>query len=183
MLRHPFLFAPTRAEGSEPVHPSCLSEEELLKECELRNDRRSGPGGQHRNKVETAVIALHQPTSTLAEASERRKQAENRRVAIFRLRLALAVGQRCREPRTQPSALWVERVKNRRIMVSAAHADFPCLLAELLDVLDAAQYSLPAAAEHFGVAASQLVKLLRQLPAALVAVNTARLALGMHKLS
>ena len=79
--------------------------------------------------------------------------------------------------------MWAERVKNRRITVSAEHADFPCLLAELLDVLDVAQYSLPTAAEHFGVAASQLVKLLRQFPAALVAVNTARMALGMHKLS
>jgi hypothetical protein len=165
------------------MHPSCLSEEELLKQCELRNDRRSGPGGQHRNKVETAVIVLHRPTSILAEASERRKQAENRRVAIFRLRLALAVGYRSGEQPSSPSPLWRSRVQNKRIAVSAEHVDFPCLLAELLDFLDRAQYQMPATAEHFGVAASQLVKMLRQFSPALVAVNRARAELGMHKLS
>ena len=37
------------------IHPAALPFDALLKECEVRRLRRSGPGGQHRNKVETAV--------------------------------------------------------------------------------------------------------------------------------
>ena len=35
------------------THPSLLSESELNQQCEFRAQRRSGPGGQHRNKTST----------------------------------------------------------------------------------------------------------------------------------
>ena len=58
-------------------HPAALSPEELLHQCRARRTRRSGPGGQHRNKVETAGVLTHAPTGVQAEANERRSQAEN----------------------------------------------------------------------------------------------------------
>ena len=73
------------------MHPVNLSDEALLAECETIRQRRSGPGGQHRNKVETAIRLLHRPTGVTGQASERRSQAENLQQALFRLRLALAV--------------------------------------------------------------------------------------------
>lgn len=165
------------------VHPCCLSEEALVKECSLRNDRRSGPGGQHRNKVETAVIIVHLPTGTQAEASQRRSHADNRREAIARLRLSLAT--RIRHPATNPtpSQLWRQRVHGSRLSVSSSHSDFACLLAELLDRLHVCNYALPECAEYFSVTSSQLIKLLKQHPPALVQVNAAREDRGMHKLS
>jgi len=66
----------------------------LLRACVLRRGRTRGPGGQNRNKVETAVYLLHRPTGVAAAATERRSQAENLRVALFRLRLQLAVAVR-----------------------------------------------------------------------------------------
>ena len=43
----------------DPPHPACLTEAALLKQCVLRFGRTAGPGGQHRNKVETAVCITH----------------------------------------------------------------------------------------------------------------------------
>ncbi|MFN5074262.1 MAG: peptide chain release factor family protein [Planctomyces sp.] len=72
-------------------HPSCLPPEQLLADCLLRTSRHSGPGGQHRNKVETAVELIHQPTGISGFAAETRSQDTNRQTALFRLRLLLAV--------------------------------------------------------------------------------------------
>ncbi len=166
-----------------PVHPCCLTEEELLKECTLRNDRRSGPGGQHRNKVETAVIIVHQPTGTQAEANQRRSQADNRREAIARLRLSLATRVRTPSTHATPSELWQQRAHASRLSVSSTHSHFACLLAECLDRLHADDYSLQKSAEFFAVTSSQLIKLLRQHPPAFIQVNAARVDRGMHKLS
>ena len=72
-------------------HPVELSDAALLAGCEVRRLRRSGPGGQNRNKVETAVQLVHLDTGLVAEANERRSQAENRKTALRRLRLQLAL--------------------------------------------------------------------------------------------
>lgn len=165
------------------LHPSCLSEEQLLKDCTLRSDRRSGPGGQHRNKVETAVIILHVPTGIQAEANQRRSQADNRREAIARLRLTLATQVRRASRDELPSGLWRQRTQAGKLNVSSKHSDFACLLAECLDRLLLCDYALPPCAEFFGVSSSQLLKLLRQHPPALLAVNAERQQRGMHKLT
>ena len=78
-------------EAATPVHPAALDPEVLARQCEFRATRRSGPGGQNRNKVETAVVLTHRPTGLTAQASERRTQGENRRAALERLRLELAL--------------------------------------------------------------------------------------------
>src|SRR5580700_11047614 len=82
-----------RTQGSAGTggHPAALDPEVLAAQCEFRATRGSGPGGQNRNKVETAVIFTHRPTGIRAQASERRTQGENRRVALERLRLELAL--------------------------------------------------------------------------------------------
>ena len=56
--------------GAGVAHPVDLDDEELLRVCDETRTRRSGPGGQHRNKVETAVVLLHKPTGVTAEWNE-----------------------------------------------------------------------------------------------------------------
>jgi protein subunit release factor B len=59
---------------------------DLAKDCAISFFRASGPGGQHRNKVETGVRVLHVPTDTIAAATEERSQSRNRDRAFERLR-------------------------------------------------------------------------------------------------
>jgi hypothetical protein len=165
-------------------HPAALAEAELLKHCTVRRTKRSGPGGQHRNKVETAVVISHTPTGITAEASERRSQEQNRRQALFRLRINLALGVRTQiAPQSPLSPLWQSRLRGETLSVSEEHEDFPALLAEALDHLQAFQWDVKLAADRLQVSSSQLVKLLRREPRALALVNAHRAAGGLPKLS
>jgi hypothetical protein len=165
------------------LHPAARPVLRLLRECVVRRTRRSGPGGQHRNKVETAVIIEHQPTGISAEAGERRSQEENRLVALFRLRLTLAV--ELRQPvdfTDSPSQLWQGRCRGGRLAVNPRHDDFPALLAEAMDVLAFCEGDIKAAAETLGCTPSQLTKFVQLEPRAIAAVNQAREQRGLHKL-
>jgi hypothetical protein len=163
------------------MHPAALPPDELLQQCDETRTRRGGPGGQHRNKVETAVVLVHLPTGLSAEASERRSQAENRRVALWRLRLALALSHRELSAAT-PSALWASRVRGRQLAIAADHDDYPSLVAEAIDSLMAVGFEMRAAADSLGVSMSQLTKLFRKVPAAWVAVNRLRGEVGLAPL-
>lgn len=184
-------------------HPACLSDEELLLACDVSTGRSGGPGGQNRNKVETLVELTHRATGVSAHAGERRSQMENKRVALKRLRLALAVHVRIAVPTGEVgSELWRARrraapkdaragspPRNRweaggegTIEVNPEHHDYPCLLAEAMDVLGAAGWDPKKASLRLNCSSSQLVKLIKEHPPALIKVNEEREGLGMRKL-
>ncbi len=162
-------------------HPAQYPIERLLADCRIERTRRTGPGGQHRNKVETAVVIDHLPTGLRSEASERRSQAENRRVAIQRLRVKLALSVR-NEPSTAVNEIWQQRVAGKKISVNPEHQDFPALLAEALDCVYALKFDFSAAALHLGVTSSQLIKFLKTAPVAMLQVNQQRENLGLSPL-
>lgn len=172
------------------MHPAALPEDALRQQVEARRSRSSGPGGQHRNKVETTVHLTHRPTGIQAHAGERRSQAENLRVALRRLRLNLALQHR--SPLTderfmapgahQPSALWRSRLRAGRIAINPEHDDFPALLAEALDALHLYEDELERTATALRVSNTQLVKLLGLEPQALLALNQRRAARGLRPL-
>ncbi len=165
------------------AHPADLSEEQLLRLCELRRQRRSGPGGQHRNKVETAVVITHRPSGVRAEATERRSQEENRRIAISRLRRRLAVLVRSeRAASSGPSRLWQSRCLGERLRVDPRHEDFPRLLAEALDVLAGCGWEPRPAADRLHVTSSQLIRFLKLEPLAWQTINARRQDMGLHLL-
>ena len=165
------------------MHPATLDEIELLRQCELTSGRGSGPGGQNRNKVETAVRLLHVSSGVIASATERRHKEQNRRQAVFRLRVKLAVQVREPiDPGSPPTARWSMRVNAGRLMINPAHEDFPALLAEAMDRLAVVGYDHAAAAEALGVSGSQLLKLLKDEPTAFERFNQQRRERGLHPL-
>lgn len=173
--------------GPRYPHPAALSEPELLKHCEWGRTRSSGPGGQHRNKVETTVWITHTSTGVEAHASERRSAEDNRHMAIFRLRLALATEVRCAVPKGDAwgdarSALWKSRCKDSRISCNPSHLDYPSLLAEALDNIHSVGHDEHKAATRLSCTVSQLVRFIKDHPPALTWWNSARAETGKHPL-
>ncbi len=166
---------------SSSTHPARLAEDELLAHCSLSKGRAGGPGGQHRNKVETKVTIEHEPSGIIAHASERRSAVENRSVALFRLRLLLATKIRCPVPIGEcRSALWLSRTSGGKIACNPEHHDFPAMLAEALDVLASVRQDPRKAALRLGCSASQLTKLIKDHPPAFERWNHDREELGEH---
>lgn len=93
--------------SDEPEIERVVAEGEL----EVTYFKSSGPGGQHKNKRETAVRVRHVPTGITVVAAEERSQARNREVALHRLQLKLAALRRKRKRRlaTKPTRASVER--------------------------------------------------------------------------
>ena len=85
--------------------------DKLARQCDITFHRASGPGGQHRNKVETAVRVVHRPTGLIARASERRSREQNRREALKRLAEKIAL--RSRRPKPRVATVKSEAVRER----------------------------------------------------------------------
>lgn len=77
----------------------------LKSEVEITAFKSSGPGGQHKNKTESAIRIKHLPTGIIVIAAESRSQLQNRELAWQRLIEKLAKRRQKRKPRvpTRPS--------------------------------------------------------------------------------
>lgn len=162
-------------------HLAAMHPDKLLEQCTLKQTRGTGPGGQHRNKVATAIILTHNPTGTIGQASERREQIANRKVALFRLRvnLALAIRNLAICP---PSQLIKSRIVGKSIKVNPMHNDFPAILAEVLDNLYGMKLDAPRTAAKLGCSTTQLIKFLNLDHNAIEKVNKDRKQKKMHPL-
>ena len=61
--------------------PDTVRKEDL----EISYYRGSGPGGQHRNKTDSACRMKHTPTGTVTKSEEHKKQGQNRKAAWTRM--------------------------------------------------------------------------------------------------
>lgn len=166
-----------------PVHPSMLDEDELLKSVKLERGRTGGPGGQHRNKNETAVTLTHGPTGISAQAGERRHAEMNRKAALRRLRLRMAVEHRVALPAGDVrSERWRERCRKGRIVCAERHTDYPAMLAEAMDMLASCGWDQKKAAARLEVSTTQLVRFVGSHAPALAAWNVERGERGLSSL-
>ncbi len=168
----------------EGEHPAMLDDELFLNDVQFDFGRTGGPGGQHRNRKATACTATHVPTSVSGTASERRRQSENRKMSVSRLRRALAIRVRRNiEPKTfKTSPLWEERRDGDVLPTNPKHRDYPHILTEVLDALHATGFDHKEAAELLCISPSQVIKLVGHDKDALSFVNEQRKATSLHPL-
>ena len=170
--------------ASEPdsvtQHPCDSPVATLLAKCQVTRTRGSGPGGQHRNKVETAIVVKHEPSGVIGQASEKRSQQANQEVAIARLRVNLALA--IRTQRQSCSDRWQARTRQGKLQVNAKHFDYAAILAEAMDFVWQHQFDVAATAKQIGVSTSQLIKFLKTCPVAFESINRRRQDLNLNTL-
>ena len=95
--------------------------EVLKKEVIIETYKSSGPGGQRKNKTETAIRLRHLPSGITVTATEHRSQAQNRNLAFQRLRkrlLKLNQPRKRRIPTSVPVGV-IERKQEEKKIHSA----------------------------------------------------------------
>jgi len=94
--------------------------EDKIRNIKIEYYRSRGPGGQRKNKKETAVRIRHIPTGITVIATEFRSQARNRQLALERLRGRLERRKKKKKPRipTRIPASVKERVLKKKRLKS-----------------------------------------------------------------
>jgi hypothetical protein len=155
--------------------------------CEVDRYRSRGPGGQHRNKTESAVRLRHRATGVIAHGDERRSQSENRFQAVVRMREHLAFDVR------EPVDLATWRASPRLAALAAGGTaplgektrkkpEFLVAFAELLDLFVACGCEVGTTAQHLGLTTGATSKLLLVDDRTSRAVNQLRTARGLRTL-
>jgi hypothetical protein len=139
-----------------------LTDEQLVAQCIVEKYRSGGPGGQHRNKTDSAIRLTHRPTSVVVTATERRSQHENRRHAITRLRRAIAVQVReaVAPDAPPPAALRKAMADPGWPRLSQKPDAYLVAAAQVLDFLEAGDGKVSDVAARLGVSTASLVKFL-----------------------
>ena len=95
--------------------------EVLKRQVTIETYRSRGPGGQRKNKTETAVRIKHLPSGITVIATEYRSQSQNRELAFKRLRERLQKmnrPQKRRVPTSVPSSV-IRRIREEKKRLSA----------------------------------------------------------------
>ena len=149
-----------------------LDDDALLKKCRIDNFRSTGPGGQHRNKTDSAVRLTLNDHQISASADESRSQHQNRLQALKRLRREIAYHLREEEILT-----WDDDVK-----MNIDNPKYPSFLGIVVDALIVTEYKLGEAAQHIGITTGKLNKALQRDKQLWDFVNQERQKLGLKTL-
>ncbi|KAK8568828.1 hypothetical protein V6N13_106713 [Hibiscus sabdariffa] len=169
-----------------------LKDEELMRQCEMTSFKASGPGGQHRNKRESAVRLKHLPTGIVAQAVEDRSQHMNRASALARLRTLIALKVRnpvSLDSYSPPSELLqilprssTLRTSDSGPQIGPNNPKFVLGMQALLDLIFAVQGSVSDAAKLLGMSTGALSRLILSDDSLWKAVNELRASKGLKPL-
>ncbi|XP_057759353.1 uncharacterized protein LOC130979823 [Arachis stenosperma] len=169
-----------------------LTDDELMRQCEMGTFRTSGPGGQHRNKRDTAVRLKHLPTGIVAQASEDRSQHKNRASALKRLRARIALKLRKTvdlEAYSPPRELLQILPPKSSIrgsdcgpQIGPNNPKFLLGMQALLDLIFAVEGSVSDAAKYLGLSTGALSRLILSDDSLRMEVNELRASKGMKPL-
>jgi hypothetical protein len=172
-------------QSTDALQRLTMSDRELLVECEVHTYRASGPGGQKRNKTDSAVRLHHRPSGLIVVGTESRSQHENKARALRRLRQAIALNCRTKQDvdhfRLPPVAESC-RAKDGRIVVGKRDARFWPLAGVLLDALVTCEGRVRPAAQLLGITTANLLKLLGGHTKLWAKANELRAAFGLKAL-
>jgi RF-1 domain len=146
-----------------------LADGALLAQCQVDRLRGPGPGGQKRNKTESAIRLRHLATGLAAMSGESRSQHENKARALRRLRERIAFDLRqpvdlddyqvppdlaalCAQEMVRKSEKWLRS------------AEYLRAAGQLIDLYQALGCSLPDVARRLVVSASRIERLVRVDP-------------------
>ena len=155
----------------------------LLAECDVDTYRASGPGGQKRNKTESAVRLRHRPSGLSVIAEESRSQHENRARALRRLRQMLAL--RLRQPVSGdgvPEAVQACIDKRGRLDVGRRDARYLPVAAAILDVFVTLNGGMADTAKRLGISTGNLSDFLTGDDDLMLEANRIRAGLGLRPL-
>ncbi|XP_052176989.1 uncharacterized protein LOC127791192 isoform X2 [Diospyros lotus] len=169
-----------------------MTDEELMRQCEMDTFKASGPGGQHRNKRESAVRLTHLPTGIVAQAVEDRSQHKNRGAALARLRTLLALKVRNtvdldaysppQELRQILPAKSTIRGSDCGPQIGPNNPKFVLGMQALLDLIIAVEGSISDAARKLGLSTGALSRLILSDDSLRMAVNEFRMSKGLKPL-
>lgn len=157
-----------------------LTDDQLLRQCEVDTYRASGPGGQKRNKTSSAVRLRHPPSGLIVIAEESRSQHENRARALRRMREALYLEVRDGSPEQSAAELGEARDADGRLDLGRKDVRFWPAVGAALDLLVIYEARLSEVAERVGVSTANLVEFLRTDPKVWQRANELRARFG-HK--
>jgi protein subunit release factor B len=159
---------------------TALTDDQLLRQCEVDTYRASGPGGQKRNKTSSAVRLRHPPTGLIVIAEESRSQHENLARALRRMRQALCLEIRDDSVETSAAEVAQSRDSDGRLTLGRKDVRFWPAAGAALDLLVAHEARLSDVAERVGVSTANLVEFLRTDPKVWQRANELRARFG-HK--
>lgn len=162
-----------------------VSEAELLRRCDVTTYRASGPGGQKRNKTDSAVRLRHRLSGLMVIATESRSQHENRKRAVRRLRERIAAEVRdpvVLDDYRVPDALGGLLPGSAQPRPGLRTAGYVLAIKQLLDLFAAADCSVAATGRHLGLTTAAVSKLLLESAWAAKAANALRHARGLRPL-